>query len=170
MPVDLTRLEGDFADANEEKAGNFDPIPDGKYTVEVTDAEVTTSKSGQAMLKWTMRVVGGKYDNRLVWRNNLLETRQNLGWLKKDLKLCGIELAKLNDLNERAAELCGLCLQITQKSTDKYSNVYLNRLLTQEEVDKLPPAKDPPSNGGNGTPGVKSFKPAANEPDDTIPF
>ena len=169
MPVDLSDREDDFANAEEEKAKNFDPVPDGKYTVEVEAAKVATSQSGQAMLKWTLRIVGGKFDGRLLWRNNMLETKQNLGWLKRDLAISGIVLAKLNDLNDRAQELVGFCFEVTQKTTGQYSNIYLNRLLSQEEVDKLPPRGDKSqvSNGGNGTSGAAR---AATEADDVIPF
>lgn len=168
MTVDLSHLEGEFENSDESKARNFDPLPDGKYFVEVDAAEVTTSRSGQAMLKWTLRVLQGRFDNRMLWRNNMLETRQNLGWLKKDLKICGVELAKLNDLNTRASELVGLCLEITQKTSDKYSNVYLNRLLTDEEIAKLSASATPPAtNGGNGATAPAR---AATEADDNLPF
>jgi hypothetical protein len=168
MTVDLSHLEGEFESADESKARNFDTLPDGKYFVEVEAAEVKTSKAGQPMLSWTLRVLQGRYDNRMLWRNNMLETKQNLGWLKKDLKICGVELAKLNDLNTRASELVGLCLEITQKTSDKYSNVYLNRLLTDEEIAKLSAADPAPAaSGGNGATAPAR---AATEADDVIPF
>jgi len=67
-----------------------------------------------------------------------------LGWLKRDLAISGIVLTKLNDLNDRAQELVGFCFEVTQKTTGQYSNIYLNRLLSQEEVDKLPPRETNP--------------------------
>ena len=128
MPIDLSHLEDDFSEAEEKKAGNFDPVPDGKYVVEVDRAEVTTSKSGAPMLKWTLRILQGPHDNRMLWRNNMLSSKANLGWLKTDLGKCGIVLVKVNDINERASELVGLVLHVTQKTSGQYSNVYIDGL------------------------------------------
>lgn len=166
MPVDLSHLEDDFAAAAEEKARNFDPLPDGKYVVRVAEALVTESKSGTAMLKWQLQVVGGRFNGRFMWRQNMLESKQNCGWLKRDLAVCDITLAKVNDLNERARELVGLHLEVTQKTAGQYSNVYLNRLLSPIEVAALYAERVPVDNVGGDEPPAR----AGTVDDDDIPF
>ena len=144
MPVDLSHLEDDFTGAEEQKAKAFDDLPDGKYIVEVMAAEVTSSRAGSPMLAWSLEVRSGPCDTRKMWRNNMLASKANLGWLKTDLAKCGITLAKVNDLNDRAHELVGLVLHVTQKTNGTYKNVYIDRLATEEDVaDLSAPALDP---------------------------
>lgn len=127
--VDLSHLEADFAESQEKKAANFDPIPDGRYVAEVVGAELKNSKSTNApMLEWTLAIVGGSFNGRRLWRRNMLASKANLGWLKSDLGKCGITLNKLNDLNERAPALIGLKLNITQKTVGQFANVYVDSL------------------------------------------
>ena len=171
MPADLSDLEGEFNNAEEQKARNFDPIPDGKYIAEVLEADIIQKPDGRRMLKWKLAVVGGPFDGRWLWRNNMVETRQNLGFLKKDLGVCGITLAKLNDLNERAKELVGLCVEIAQVTKGQFSNVYLNRLLTQAEVDALPKSGDGGGNGQSDAPAQAAPDSGqSGDPNDEIPF
>jgi hypothetical protein len=134
MTVDLSHLEDDYTAAEAEKAKSFDPLPDGRYIVEVDQAEVTTSKSGAPMLKWTMRVLQGPHDGRMMWRNNMLASKANLAWLKTDLSKCNMTLDKVNDLNERARDLVGLVLHVTQRTSGQYTNVYIDRMATDEEI------------------------------------
>jgi len=134
MTVDLSHLEDDYTAAEAEKAKSFDPLPDGRYIVEVDQAEVTTSKSGAPMLKWTMRVLQGPHDGRMMWRNNMLASKANLTWLKTDLAKFNMSLDKVNDLNERAKELVDLVLHVTQRTSGQYTNVYIDRMATDEEI------------------------------------
>jgi hypothetical protein len=137
MPVDLSHLEDDFTGAEAQAAKSFDDIPDGKYLVEVMAADVTSSRAGSPMLSWSFEIRAGNHDGRKLWRNNMLASKANLGWLKTDLAKCGITLAKVNDLNERAHELVGLILHVVQKTNGTYKNVYLERLATEAEVADL---------------------------------
>ncbi len=141
MTVDLSYLdEQDPIDKiKEEVAKTFDPLPDGKYTVEVASAEVTTSKTSNApMLKWSLKVIGGPYAGRLMWRNNMLASEQNRKWTKTDLSKCEMQIGKWSELPARASELVGLVLAVNQKTSGNYTNVYIERLLSQAEVDALP--------------------------------
>jgi len=54
-----------------EDAGNtdFQPLPEGRYNVKITAAEVGTSKSGKDMITTTFDVIEGKYTNRKLWSN-----------------------------------------------------------------------------------------------------
>jgi len=168
MPVDLSHLEGDYA-AAEIKARNFDPVPDGKYIVEVLAADVTEAKNGHAVLTWKLSVIGGKFDGRQLRRDNWLETATNVGWLKRDLATCEITLAKLNDINVRARELVGLCLDVVQKTNGRYTNIFLNRVLTRAEIDKLPAAREPGEEASAQSAPASDYQPPA-PGDDDIPF
>ena len=56
-------------DANSvEPAGDFDPIPAGKYLAVVTDSEMKPTKSGNgSYLQLTFQVAEGEFTNRLLW-------------------------------------------------------------------------------------------------------
>lgn len=51
------------------KGGNFEPLPAGTYLLEVMDSELTTSKSGFAMLKLQFQVAEGEHVGRTVFTN-----------------------------------------------------------------------------------------------------
>src|SRR5512138_3236247 len=111
--VDLSRFDNDFAEAPvEEKA---ESVPDGKYQVKVDKVEITTARSsGNPMLKWTLRVIAPRCRGRLLWRNNVMATRENIRWLKNDLHTCGLELQKLSELPARLGELLDVTLEVTK--------------------------------------------------------
>jgi len=84
-PIDLCDLDDDFGEAEVEQR-EFDPVPDGKYQVNVERVELTrTQTSKTPMLKWTFRVLGPRCRGRLLWKNSLIGTKDNLKWLKTDL-------------------------------------------------------------------------------------
>jgi hypothetical protein len=53
---------------NVEPAGDFEPIPAGKYLAVITDSEMKPTKSGAgSYLQLTFQVIDGEYRNRLLW-------------------------------------------------------------------------------------------------------
>jgi hypothetical protein len=56
-------------DANSvEPAGDFEPIPAGKYLAVITDSEMKPTKAGTgSYLQLTFQVIDGEYRNRLLW-------------------------------------------------------------------------------------------------------
>jgi hypothetical protein len=56
-------------DANTvEPAGDFDPIPAGKYLAVITESEMKPTKAGTGnYLQLTFQVIDGPYANRLLW-------------------------------------------------------------------------------------------------------
>ena len=47
----------------------FDPIDAGYYLAKVTEAEWSKTKKGDAMLKVTLTIQGGDFDNRKLFEN-----------------------------------------------------------------------------------------------------
>ena len=141
--VDLADLEGDFQTAKsswdpEDKPFDDSPIPDGRYQVVVERAELTTSKAGNGMLKWTLAVVSGKYAKRKLWRHNMLSSSTNFRWLLSDLHICKVHLDKLSDLHEKVHDLLDCLLEVTVKNatgadgkTDQ--RVYHNKFIKKQE-------------------------------------
>jgi hypothetical protein len=140
---DLSQFDDEYAAAPVEREN--DPIPDGKYQVSVHKVELARSKqTDQPMLKWQLKILAPRYAGRIIFRNNMLASAENIKWLKQDLFTCGLELAKLSELPDRLTDLLDVGLEVTVKTKGEYSNVFLNRRLdlstasAAAEMDMLP--------------------------------
>lgn len=143
--IDLAAFDGTFQQEATEERGEFESLPDGKYQVVVEKVELTeTQSTGNPVLKWTLRVLGPRFNNRLIWRNSVI-TNKTLRYLKTDLHLCGLDLDKLSDLPGRLAELLDVHLEVAKKTNGDYENIYFSRRINigqgrsfshaQEETD-----------------------------------
>ncbi len=125
--VDLSQFDADF-EAAEEPAAFDGKVPEGKYTARIERAYFRNAKStGAAMLSWELQITGPSHEGRKVFRNNMLSRPENLAWLKKDLRTCGIQIAKLSELDLN--DLIGLELDVQVKHNGDNQNVYLNGLV-----------------------------------------
>ncbi len=131
--IDLTDFEDDYVETEVEER-EFEPVPDGKYQVNVDQVELVRAKSsGKPMLKWTLRILAPRFRGRLLWRNNIIASRENIKWLKTDLHTCGLDLEKLSDLYKHLGQLTGVKLEVTKRTNGDFENVYLNRRLVIED-------------------------------------
>lgn len=121
---DLTALDAAFAAADLPTAT---AVPDGWYTVVVDDVELRhTRRTGRPMLSWQLRIVSPLFTGRRLWRHQVLG-RATLGWLKHDLRLCGLELPRLSALPDHFARLRGVQLEVTKQTRDDYAVVLFRR-------------------------------------------
>ena len=132
--VDLSQFDEDYAVAPVEER-DIQKVPDGKYQVNVEKVEIARAKTtGNPMLKWTLRILGPACRGRLLWRNNVLASRENLKWLKSDLHVCGLDLGKVSDLNDRVHELLDVKLEVTKRTKGENENVYFNRRIVLDDA------------------------------------
>jgi hypothetical protein len=126
--LDLAKFDSEFAEAPIEEKN--ESVPDGKFQVNVEKVELTTAKStGNPMLKWTLRILAPKYVNRMLWRNNVMASRENIRWLKNDLHVCGLDLKRLSDLPANLERLLDVKLEVTKRTKGDSENVYFNRRI-----------------------------------------
>jgi hypothetical protein len=128
--LDLAALDDKFAAADVPTPCR--PIPDGSYRVEVVDVKLTTTRTtDRPILKWKLRIVGPgtAYQGRLLWKNSGLRTAQNLRWLKHDLRVAGLALAKLSELPMVLGHLVDIELDVTKRTRNGYDDIYFNRRL-----------------------------------------
>ena len=139
--IDLSQFDDDY-DRAEVEDREFDTVPDGKYQVIVERVELSRAKSsGNPMLKWTLKILAPTHAGRLLWRNNVMASKENIKWLKNDLHTCGLELEKLSDLPERLNDLLDLTLEVTKRTRGENENIYLNRRI-EIDVNDGEPARD----------------------------
>jgi len=131
--LDLAQFDDDFAQAEVEDR-EFEPIPDGKYQVNVERVELTRAQtSGNPMLKWTLRVIAPQFRGRLLWRNNVIATRENIKWLKTDLHTCGLDLEKLSELPNNLDKLLNVKIEVTKRTRGENENVDFTRRIVLED-------------------------------------
>jgi hypothetical protein len=141
---DLSQFDDEFASAEVEER-NFEPVPDGKYQVAVDRVELTTTKnSGAPMLKWTLKILGPAHQGRLLWRNNVMASQENLKWLKGDLFTCGLELEKLSELPANLEKLLDVKLEITKRTRGDNENIYFNRRIVTDDIPDDDPEDEIP--------------------------
>jgi len=114
--MDLAQFDDDFVTADVEEK-DFEAVPDGKYQVKVDRVELTRSEtSGNPMLKWALKILGPTHKGRLLWRNNVIASKDNVKWLKQDLYTCGLQMDKLSDLPGKLETLLDVGLEVTKRT------------------------------------------------------
>jgi hypothetical protein len=126
--IDLAQFDDDFQSETPAERGEREDVPDGKYQVAVERVELTQSSVGNPMLKWTLRILAPRFQNRLLWRNSVF-TQNTLKYVKTDLHLCGLDLAKLSDLPAHLDKLIDVKLEVTKKTRGENENIYFNRRI-----------------------------------------
>jgi hypothetical protein len=133
---DLAQFDDDYEGASVEER-EFEDIPDGKYQVNVEKVELSRAQSsGNPMLKWTLRILGPRSKGRLLWRNNVMATKENMKWLKTDLHTCGLELTKLSELPSRLGALLDVKLEVTKRTKGENESIFLNRRIVLAEAEE----------------------------------
>lgn len=138
--MDLAQFDDDFVSADVEEK-DFESVPDGKYQVKVDRVELTRSEtSGNPMLKWALKILGPTHKGRLLWRNNVIASKDNVKWLKQDLYTCGLQMDKLSDLPGKLEILLDVGLEVTKRTKNEFENIYFNRRIVLSDEDAAAPS------------------------------
>ena len=123
----------------------IEAVPDGKYQVKVDRVELTRSEtSGNPMLKWALKILSPTHKGRLLWRNNVIASKDNVKWLKQDLYTCGLQMDKLSDLPGKLETLLDVGLEVTKRTKNEFENIYFNRRIVLSDEDAAAPINKPP--------------------------
>jgi hypothetical protein len=132
--IDLASFDAEFEAAPSENPDR-EEVPDGKYQVRVERVELTKAhSSGNAMLKWTLRILAPDYVGRMLWKNSMIVTAENIKYLKIDLTTCGLKLTKLSDLPSNLGQLINVGLEVTKKTKGENANIFFNRSIDIPDV------------------------------------
>jgi len=136
--LDLAQFDDAF-EAAEVEERDFDAVPDGKYQVNVERVELTRAQtSGNPMLKWTLRIFAPTHKGRMLWRNNVMASAENIKWLKQDLYTCGLQLSKLSDFPGYLEQLLNVKLEVTKRTRGENENIYFNRRIVLADDPEMP--------------------------------
>ena len=141
--IDLSRFNDDYRRAQTEEAANaYSPVPDGRYRVIVENVELGTAKStGNPLLKWRLRITSSPCQNRVLFKNSSI-TSNSIEWVKKELKVCGLDLEPFSDLPRKLGTLVGVELEISKATKGEYDNIYFNRRVTAQAAAELAELSD----------------------------
>lgn len=137
--IDLSQFDSEYRRQTARQDSTPDSIPDGPYDVRVESVELTKSKtSGQPMLKWALRILGPAHQNRMLWKNRVIN-QNTIKWVKAELDICGLEAEPFSDLPKLLPALLGIELQVMKRTNNGYEDIYFNRLVKdQVDDDDLP--------------------------------
>lgn len=167
--AELTHLDDPFKDADEVETGGGRP-PDGDYIFRIEAVELRKGReSGDPYFNWELHVHTGEYAGRKVYRVNGMKSDQNIGYLKHDLKTCGIPVDNpkfkiswfltgsagegkalpkgFPTLNDLLDKLVKGTIKTRKDDPAKY-NLYLNELVDPSTVEVG--AVNPAGNGDDG--------------------
>ena len=116
----------------------YEAIPDGRYQVRVDAVELTRTQKGAPMLKWKLRVVGPTHKGRILWRNNVMASPENIRWLKKDLTRCEVRLQRLSELPANLDQLLDIYLEVTKKARGEYESIFFEKRIRAVEGAESP--------------------------------
>lgn len=123
--IDLSAFDDDFVEA---EAPDFEEVPDGKYQVTVSKAQLTESSQGDPMIKWDLVIISGAHEGRHIFKNAVI-SQKSLPYVKGDLTKLGLQLGKISELPGRLSEVLDKKLEVTVRTKGDYCNCYFNRLL-----------------------------------------
>jgi len=132
---DLSVYESAWNQSAEVPTVSTDEVPDAVYHCSVHTVEIKTSKAGNLMLAWQLKVIGPSHKGRLIFKQNMIVAdAQRLAYLRKDLSTCGIDPGKISTLRDRLELLLDREIEV-KVETKGYRNVYINRLIRAPKAD-----------------------------------
>ena len=89
-----------FKSASSESSDGFAPVKEGRYTLQVEDASITTASTGTTMLQVTLVVTGdSEFKNRKVWKSFALDKPKAMRFVIGFLKAIGSKVWEKDDVS-----------------------------------------------------------------------
>jgi hypothetical protein len=137
----------DLSDYNEaydnaETNNKYDTVPEGTYQVFVDEVEIKKTKEKRIpMMAWKFKIMSGSSEGRTLFKNSVIQDN-TIGFIKTDLSICKMELAKFSDILGRLHELLNIKLEVKIVNKGDNQNVYIQRLIEEsrgvDDNDDIP--------------------------------
>ncbi|WP_424474819.1 DUF669 domain-containing protein [Oceanobacillus kimchii] len=88
--IDLDAIEEDVKEVEENGGGDFEPVPDGEYEVEVEKMELRESKKGDPMLTIWFKIIEGELEGQRIFYNKVMQPQND--------KAFGFQIHQNNDM------------------------------------------------------------------------
>lgn len=127
----MNELDRAWAEASSSRS--MEEVPLGTYQVEVESVTAGKSKKGDHMLKWKLRVVGGPFKRRVIFKNQVV-TPKSAGIVKEEVAVCGLQPRNYTDLLGQLPALQGITLDVRVEQNGQYRDV---RFLRKTELGEF---------------------------------
>jgi hypothetical protein len=139
----LEQFDDDYRNAETQDRDDFKPVPDGTYQVYVDEVMLKkTKETQQPMLSWQFKIMAGKYEGRILFKNAVI-MKDALVYIKTDLSVCGLELARFSDLPSHLSQLLNVKLEVKIVNKGENQRIYLQRKI-ETSADDMPTQDDIP--------------------------
>ena len=89
-----------FKSAAADMPDGFAPVNEGRYTLNIDDAQITTASTGTTMLQVTMSISDdGEFKNRKVWKSFALDKPKSMRYVIDFLKAVGTDVWEKDDVS-----------------------------------------------------------------------
>lgn len=122
-------------------ADNGGTIPEGRYQALIDEMKVEHSQAGRLQVTTKLKIAGGEYKNRVVYKRDGIDNAESMGYTKAGLARLGVEVESATDLSEALVELTGTYCEINVRhkgekdNGEPWVNVYFNGALDDDAVD-----------------------------------
>ena len=117
-------------------SGTFESLPEGRYVVEVSEAELRETKTGGDMITARLKVMGGDHDGRLLFDNFVIGEKST--WkLKTFLEAAGSDIAESDgiELEDVPELMIGLTVSVFSEPDITNTGNPSNKLSKYTAVD-----------------------------------
>lgn len=109
-------------------------VPDGRYTVEIQDMKIGTTKTTKnPKVEWHLRVLAGPYAGKVVTKRNIVTSADNVRFLKSDLHRAGCGIESMKEVG-KVEQLVGAVIEVEVKYANGFTNVWIQRRLSDAEA------------------------------------
>ncbi|NWF85434.1 MAG: hypothetical protein HXY18_16585 [Bryobacteraceae bacterium] len=139
-PIDLSEFDDAFRSAATNRSDDYySDVPDGIYDAEIRDAHLGRTRISKPMVVWRMLLTSAPEIPKLITKTRVI-TENTMPWLKEDLLKCGLDLARLSDLNQRVREMEGRLVRLEKKTVNGKAELYFRWPERQRGDNGLGPA------------------------------
>lgn len=138
---ELKSLQKSWKDAEPQELGTFTKVPDGDYVAEIVGMVVELSKNDRPQIVYSLEILEGKYEEKVIKKFDGLDNEMGIGYAKALLNLLEVEIPKnIAELPEAIDDWFSsnesTQVNMTVKTKDGYSNVYINSLADIGKSEK----------------------------------
>jgi hypothetical protein len=138
----LKQVDEDWKEAEAVEITGRIAVPDGNYKCFLKNARVEFSKSSDRLqVAWEIEVAEGKQKGKSIMKFDGLDNDVSMGWMKGTMKVLGMEIPKSitklpGVFEEFFEDNKDIPINITVRTKDNFTNVYINGLAEEEEPEK----------------------------------
>lgn len=147
---ELEQFRTTWNNAEVKDAGEYTPLPDGKYQSRIEEVRFENAKtSGRLQLAWVLKIVAPEaLEGKTIYHYRGLDRDESVSWMAQELYTCGVDVKGIDivDLPDHLPQLLDRIIEVmlkTKKNANgEFQNCYINRLLNegneQAEYSSIP--------------------------------